>query len=40
MIKVKKNAIKYKDTDGHMQNVDILCQIGALSGSGDITRYV
>lgn len=36
MIKVKKNAIKYKDTDGHMQNIDIMCQVGALSGEADI----
>ena len=31
MITVSKDAIKYRDSNGQMQNIDILCQIGALS---------
>ena len=36
MITVSKDAIKYRDSNGQMQNADIMCQVGALSGEADI----
>lgn len=36
MITVKKNSLKYKSSDGTMQDAGVLCKIGAIGGDSEI----